>query len=68
MFGAGINQDTEEEADKIRQPIARVVATPTADGFKLEIEGRLSEMMQAPNVYPNMRIPRHKSGSFLIAP
>ncbi len=65
VFAAGITSDTEEAADQIRQLIARVVATPTADGFELQIEGRLSELMQAPNLYPNMRIAR--SGGSVVA-
>ncbi len=65
LFGNGINADTEEAAEQIRRLISRVVATPKDKGFDLQVEGRLAELMEAPNLYPNMRIAR--SGGLMVA-
>jgi len=83
VFGEGISADTEEAATKIRALISRIVVSPVETGFGLQLEGRLSALMQAPNLYPSMRIaasggsvvaegryrlsPRHSSGSFSLA-
>jgi len=42
-----------------------VVVTPEETGFKIRLEGRLSELMEAPNLYPNMRI--RASGGTVVA-
>lgn len=56
VFATGISPDTEDAANRIRRLIARVTVTPTQPGFALRLEGRLSELMEAPNLYPNMRV------------
>ncbi len=38
---------------------------PEDDGFKIELQGRLALLMQAPNLYPNMRIAA--SGGSMVA-
>ena len=48
--------DNAEAAEKIRELVAKVVVKPSDHGFKIEIQGRLTLLMGAPNVYPNMRI------------
>lgn len=56
VFGRGVTPDNEEAAEKIRELVAKVVVKPSDHGFKIEIQGRLTLLMGAPNVYPNMRI------------
>ncbi|PLP56587.1 hypothetical protein CYK37_24415 [Mesorhizobium loti] len=56
VFGQGLSQDNREPAEKIHKLIAHVTVIPQSDGFKLELHGRLALLMQAPKVYPNMRI------------
>lgn len=56
VFGQGLSPDNREAAEKIRKLIARVTVKPQADGFQLELQGRLVVLMNAPKVYPNMRI------------
>jgi site-specific DNA recombinase len=65
VFAAGISRDTEDAAERIRRLISRVVVTPEAAGFAMRLEGRLSELMEAPNLYPNMRI--RASGGSVVA-
>lgn len=65
IFGAGITKDTEEAAEQIRRLIVRIVVEPVEDGFKLRVEGRLSELLQAPSLYPSMRIAA--SGGSVVA-
>jgi site-specific DNA recombinase len=65
VFSNGISADTEEAAAKIRALIARVVIMPDEKGFRLQLEGRLSALMAAPNLYPNIRIAA--SGGSVVA-
>ena len=65
VFGEGLSQDNREPAEKIRNLIAHVTVIPQSDGFKLELQGRLALLMQAPKVYPNMRI--FASGGTMVA-
>ena len=65
VFAAGISPDTEDAAERIRRLISKVVVTPEEKGFKIRLEGRLSELMEAPNLYPNMRI--RASGGTVVA-
>jgi hypothetical protein len=65
VFGEGISPDTEEAAAKIRGLMSRIVVSPVETGFRLQLEGKLSALMQAPNLYPNMRI--RASGGSLVA-
>ena len=65
VFGEGITSDTEEAAARIRALVLRIAVLPDADGFRLQLEGRLSALMQAPNLYPNMRIAA--SGGSVVA-
>ena len=65
VFGEGISPDTEEAAAKIRALIIRIVVSPVEAGFRLQLEGRLSVLMQAPNLYPSMRIAA--SGGTVVA-
>jgi len=43
-------------AEKIRELAVKVVVKPSDEGFKIELQGRQSPLMGAPNVSPNMRI------------
>jgi site-specific DNA recombinase len=56
VFGRGVTPDNAEAAEKIRELVAKVVVKPSGDGFKIELHGRLALLMNAPNLYPNMRI------------
>lgn len=56
VFGQGLSPDNREAAETIRMLIARVTVKPQANGFQLELQGRLALLMNAPKVYPNMRI------------
>ena len=47
VFAAGISPDTEDAAERIRRLISKVVVTPEDKGFKIRLEGRLSELMEA---------------------
>jgi site-specific DNA recombinase len=38
---------------------------PSGDGFAIQLQGRLALLMDAPNVYPNMRIAA--SGGSVVA-
>jgi site-specific DNA recombinase len=49
VFGQGVSSDYEEAADRIRNLIARVIVSPQEKGFKLELQGRLALLMEAPN-------------------
>ncbi|MCC5955130.1 MAG: hypothetical protein JJU07_03430 [Natronohydrobacter sp.] len=65
VCAAGISPDTEDAAERIRRLISKVVVRPEETGFKIRLEGRLSELMEAPNLYPNMRI--RASGGTVVA-
>ena len=65
VFADGVSQDLSEAADRIRRLVARVTLIPEDDGFKIELQGRLALLMQAPNLYPNMRIAA--SGGSMVA-
>jgi site-specific DNA recombinase len=65
MFGQGVTPDYEEAAIKIRSLISRVTLRPSEEGFKLELQGRLALLMDAPTLYPNMRIA--SSGGSMVA-
>lgn len=65
VFGRGVTPDNEEAAEKIRELVAKVVVKPSDHGFKIELQGRLTLLMGAPNVYPNMRIAA--SGGSMVA-
>ena len=56
VFSDGVTPDLAEAAGKIRNLVARVTLMPQENGFKMELEGRLALLMQAPRLYPNMRI------------
>ncbi len=57
VFGRGVTPDNAEAAEKIRELVAKAVVVPSGDGFAIQLQGRLALLMDAPNVYPNMRIP-----------
>ncbi len=65
VFSDGVTQDLAEAAGKIRNLVARVTLIPQENGFKMELEGRLALLMQAPKLYPNMRIAA--SGGSMVA-
>ena len=65
VFSNGVTQDLAEAAGKIRNLVARVTLMPQENGFKIELEGRLALLMQAPKLYPNMRIAA--SGGSVVA-
>ncbi len=65
VFAKGVSPETEDAADRIRRLIARVVVSPGQPGFTLRLEGRLAELMEAPTLYPNMRI--SASGGTVVA-
>ena len=65
VFSDGVTQDLAEAAGKIRNLVARVTLIPQENGFKMELEGRLALLMQAPKLYPNMRIAA--SGGSVVA-
>lgn len=52
----GAETSYAEAAEKIRNLIARLTVIPRNKGFKLELQGRLALLLNAPKVYPNMRI------------
>ncbi len=64
-LGRGVTPDNEEAAQKIRELVAKVLVKPSDLGFKIELQGRLTLLMGAPNVYPNMRIAA--SGGTVVA-
>jgi site-specific DNA recombinase len=64
-FGEGLTEANEEAAERIRNLVARVAIRPTGDGFSIELQGRLAVLMDAPNLYPNMRIAA--SGGTVVA-
>jgi hypothetical protein len=65
VFSDGVTPDLAEAAGKIRNLVARVTLMPQENGFKMELEGRLALLMQAPRLYPNMRI--GASGGSVVA-
>lgn len=56
IFAQGITPENQEAAAAIRDLVARVTVHPIAEGQPIEVQGRLSLLMNAPNLYPNMRI------------
>ncbi|MBG0794020.1 recombinase family protein [Methylocystis sp. H62] len=65
VFGRGVTPDNAEAAEKIRELVAKAVVVPSGDGFAIQLQGRLALLMDAPNVYPNMRIAA--SGGSVVA-
>jgi site-specific DNA recombinase len=65
VFGRGVTPDNAEAAEKIRELVAKAIVVPSGDGFAIQLQGRLALLMDAPNVYPNMRIAA--SGGSVVA-
>ena len=65
VFGGGITADNAEAAEKLRNLIARITLIPDADGFRIELLGHLGLLLDAPELYPNMRIAA--SGGTMVA-
>jgi len=64
-FGEGLTEANEEAAERIRNLVARATVRPTDDGFSIELQGRRALLMDAPDLYPSMRIAA--SGGSMVA-
>ena len=65
VFGEGVTSELEEAAARVRALVSRIAVMPCEGGFRLRLEGKLSALMQAPRLYPNMRIAA--SGGSVVA-
>ncbi|MEM7696723.1 MAG: recombinase family protein [Pseudomonadota bacterium] len=65
VFGGGITENNAEAAEKLRKLIARVTLIPDSDGLRIELQGHLARLLDAPELFPNMRIA--SSGGTVVA-